>query len=156
MHSKVVANASGIFRGGVGCSYTAPCRIEARCDDLGRSFITAKGVSGGLSPRAIQARNMITNECVPHAQREADVVRSSNATQTAPQPVVLVVRGLPQEHERVLERIVSQYKEIFEHDGYGHICIEMRFLKRTQKEILVRCGKDYRYVVDYDKASVEE
>jgi hypothetical protein len=29
--------------------------------------------------------------------------------------------------------------------------IEMKFLKKGQKEIIVHCGKDYRYVVDYQK-----
>jgi hypothetical protein len=29
--------------------------------------------------------------------------------------------------------------------------VEIRFLKRGQKEILIRCGKDYRYVVDYSE-----
>jgi hypothetical protein len=26
----------------------------------------------------------------------------------------------------------------------------MKFLKKKQKEIIIRCGKDYRFVVDYD------
>ena len=66
-------------------------------------------------------------------------------------PVVLVVRGLAQEHEEVLGQIVDKYQEVFQHEGYGKMQIEMRFLKRQQKEIIVHCGKDYRFVVDYDK-----
>ena len=33
--------------------------------------------------------------------------------------------------------------------------VEMKFLKKGQKEILIRCGKDYRFVVDYDDANLD-
>lgn len=35
------------------------------------------------------------------------------------------------------------------HDGFGHIEIDMKILKRGQKEILISCGKEYRFVVNY-------
>jgi hypothetical protein len=41
------------------------------------------------------------------------------------------------------------YMDIFLHEGFGSLRVEMRFLKRGQKEILLICGKEYRYVVDY-------
>jgi hypothetical protein len=31
----------------------------------------------------------------------------------------------------------------------------MRFLKKGQKEVIIRCGKDFRYVVDYDTQTVK-
>lgn len=67
------------------------------------------------------------------------------------EPVVLVVRGLAPEHEEVLGQIICKYQEVFLHEGYGKMQIEMRFLKRQQKEIIIHCGKDYRFVVDYEK-----
>ena len=45
-----------------------------------------------------------------------------------------------------LSRLVD---ELFRHDGYGQIQIDMRLLRRGQKEVIVRCGKEYRFVVDY-------
>lgn len=48
----------------------------------------------------------------------------------------------------VLNKIVQLYTELFAHDGYGEIRIEMRILKRGQKEVIVHCGKQYRFVVD--------
>lgn len=67
------------------------------------------------------------------------------------EPVVLVVRGLAREHEEVLGQIIGKYQEVFLHEGYGKMQIEMRFLKRHQKEIIIHCGKDYRFVVDFGK-----
>lgn len=57
---------------------------------------------------------------------------------------------LTEEHNTILDKIRELYTELFAHDGFGELKIEMRFLKKRQKEIIIRCGKDYRYVVDYD------
>ena len=57
--------------------------------------------------------------------------------------------NLPREHDRILETLFSLYSDLFYHDGYGTLKVEMRFLKKGQKEILVACGKEYRFVVDY-------
>lgn len=40
------------------------------------------------------------------------------------------------------------YNMLAEHDGYGEMSIDFRILKRGQKEIIIHCGKQYRYVVD--------
>ncbi len=61
---------------------------------------------------------------------------------------------MPGEHQPILEKITALYKEIFKHDGYGEIRITMRFLKRHQKEIIIHCGKEYRFVVDYPQAKL--
>ena len=50
-------------------------------------------------------------------------------------------------HENVKKRINALYDMLAEHDGYGEMRIDFRILKRGQKEIIVRCGKQYRYVV---------
>ncbi|AFS78280.1 hypothetical protein Curi_c12690 [Gottschalkia acidurici 9a] len=49
----------------------------------------------------------------------------------------------------VVSKISSLYSEIFEHDGFGQMTIEVKILKKGQKEILIHCGKQYRFVVDY-------
>ena len=56
---------------------------------------------------------------------------------------------LPIEHKPIQEKILEVYEDLFLHDGYGELSIEIRFLKRGQKEIIIHSGKDYRYVVDY-------
>lgn len=48
----------------------------------------------------------------------------------------------------VLERIHESYQEMMLHDGYGEMRVEVRILKRGQKEVIVHFGKQYRFVVD--------
>ncbi len=52
-------------------------------------------------------------------------------------------------HRQVMEKIDQLYNELFRHDGYGEIRIEMKILRRGQKEVIVHCGKQYRYVLDF-------
>jgi len=49
----------------------------------------------------------------------------------------------------VKEKIIQLYDELFRHNGYGEMKVEMRFLRRGQKEIIIHCGKEYRFVVEY-------
>ncbi|WP_153117622.1 hypothetical protein [Rhodocyclus tenuis] len=49
----------------------------------------------------------------------------------------------------VLAKLNDLYNEAFAHDGYAEIRVEMRILRRGQKEVILHCGKQYRYVVDY-------
>lgn len=51
-------------------------------------------------------------------------------------------------HENVKKRIDALYNMLAEHDGYGEMKIDFKILKRGQKEIIVHCGKQYRYVVE--------
>jgi len=46
-------------------------------------------------------------------------------------------------------KLAQLYEELFLHDGFGEMRVEMRILKRGQKEVIIHCGKQYRYVVDY-------
>ena len=66
--------------------------------------------------------------------------------------VVVIVKGLDQGHEVILNTLGALYKDLFNHDGYGQLRIEMRFLKKRQKEVIIHCGKDYRFVVDFQGA----
>ena len=52
-------------------------------------------------------------------------------------------------NEIVLAKITELYDALFRHNGYGEMRIEMRFLKKGQQEVIIHCGKQYRYVVDY-------
>lgn len=49
----------------------------------------------------------------------------------------------------VLNRLVLLYQEVFAHNGFGEIRVEVRILKKGQKEVILHCGKQYRFVVDY-------
>jgi hypothetical protein len=39
--------------------------------------------------------------------------------------------------------------EVLAHDGFGSIRIDVRLLKRGQKEVILDCGKQYRFVLDF-------
>lgn len=40
------------------------------------------------------------------------------------------------------------FDDLLRHDGFGDLRVEVRLLKRGQKEVIIYCGKQYRYVVD--------
>ena len=52
-------------------------------------------------------------------------------------------------NKEVLDKFAQLYREVFSHDGHGHICVEMKILRRGQKEVIIDCGKQYRFVVDF-------
>ncbi len=56
---------------------------------------------------------------------------------------------LSEEHQAIEHKVFDLHRDLFLHEGYGALRIEMRFLKKGQKEIIVSSGKDYRYVVDW-------
>lgn len=45
-------------------------------------------------------------------------------------------------------KLLELVDDILAHDGYGDIRVEVRILKRRQKEVILHCGKQYRYVID--------
>lgn len=49
----------------------------------------------------------------------------------------------------IKSQILAIYDECFAHDGYASFRVEMRILRRGQKEVIVDCGKQHRYVVDF-------
>ena len=53
----------------------------------------------------------------------------------------------------VLRKITELYEELFRHDGFGEMSLEMRLLRRGQKEVIIHCGKQYRFVVNYNPSS---
>ncbi len=64
--------------------------------------------------------------------------------------------GLSEEHDKVMTKLLELYKDLFQHNGFGEMKMEIRFLKKGQKEVIIKCGKDYRYVIDYDLKSFPE
>lgn len=46
-------------------------------------------------------------------------------------------------------RLSSLLDELIRHDGFGSLSVEVRLLKRGQKEVIIDCGKQYRYVIDF-------
>ena len=60
---------------------------------------------------------------------------------------------LSQEHDKVTAKLLELYKDLFRHNGFGEMRMEIKFLKKGQKEVIIKCGKDYRYVVTYDAES---
>ncbi|MDY0746403.1 hypothetical protein SNE35_17960 [Paucibacter sp. R3-3] len=47
-------------------------------------------------------------------------------------------------------QLILLFEELVRHDGFGDLSVEVRILKRAQKEVLIRCGKQYRYVIDVE------
>ena len=58
-------------------------------------------------------------------------------------------KSAPDVHHPIQEKLLALYDELFFHEGYGEMKVTMRFLKRHQKEIIIHCGKEYRFVVSY-------
>ena len=54
----------------------------------------------------------------------------------------------------VLKKIGELYQLLYEHDGYGEMTVSMRILKRSQKEVIIRCGCEHRFVVDFKNGPV--
>ncbi len=52
-------------------------------------------------------------------------------------------------HDAVKQRLLNIFDDAFEHDGFSGFHVEIRILKRQQKEIIIHYGKQYRYVLDY-------
>ncbi len=45
-------------------------------------------------------------------------------------------------------RLLQLLDDVLAHDGYGSIHVDVRLLKKGQKEVIVDCGKQYRFVVN--------
>lgn len=51
-------------------------------------------------------------------------------------------------NRQVLAKFHELYAEAIAHDGFAEIRVEIRILRKGQKEVILHCGKQYRYVVD--------
>jgi hypothetical protein len=52
-------------------------------------------------------------------------------------------------NDQVKKKLLDVFDDVFSHDGYGNFTVSVRILKREQKEVVIDCGKQYRYVLDY-------
>jgi len=52
----------------------------------------------------------------------------------------------------VKKKLLELLDELMVHDGFGSIKVDIRLLKRGQKEVIIDCGKQYRYVIDFEPA----
>lgn len=50
--------------------------------------------------------------------------------------------------EPVRSKLIELLDDVLMHDGFGDIRVEVKILKRRQKEVILHCGKQYRFVVD--------
>ncbi|MCX4187778.1 hypothetical protein OMP95_07965 [Methylophaga sp. OBS4] len=53
-----------------------------------------------------------------------------------------------QTNDSVKTKLIELFDDVLQHDGFGEIRVEMKILKRQQKEVILHCGKQYRFVVD--------
>ncbi|MCB5206062.1 hypothetical protein [Methylovorus mays] len=51
--------------------------------------------------------------------------------------------------------LLSLFDDLIGHDGFGNLKVEMRILRRGQKEVIIDCGKQYRFVVDFQPKGIE-
>ena len=51
-------------------------------------------------------------------------------------------------HEAVVQKLIDLNHMLVCHNGFGEMSVDIRILKRGQKEVIIRCGKQYRFVVD--------
>ena len=63
-------------------------------------------------------------------------------------------RGIPSQSGLADERLVKAtllqiFDELFWHDGYATLRVEMRILKRGQKEVILDAGKQFRFVLEF-------
>jgi hypothetical protein len=59
-------------------------------------------------------------------------------------------------HSDVKKKLCELYDELVSHDGFGDLKLEIRLLRRGQKEVLLFCGKQYRFVVNNNLARFVE
>ncbi len=51
--------------------------------------------------------------------------------------------------DAVKKELLSIFEDAFQHDGFSDFRVEIKILKRKQKEVIIHYGKQYRYVLDY-------
>ncbi len=56
---------------------------------------------------------------------------------------------------RLRHRLSALLDELLTHDGWGRLELDMRILTRRQKEFIVRCGREWRFVVDFRNTAAD-
>ena len=52
------------------------------------------------------------------------------------------------QNAEVKSRLSALYDELITHDGFAEMRVEIRLLKRGQKEVILHCGRQYRFVIE--------
>lgn len=79
-------------------------------------------------------------------------------SQTQKSPTVQAERILVAPAAKKMKALLNALvDELLLHDGFGRLELDMKILSRRQKEIIIRSGKEYRFVMDFmnDNARVE-
>ena len=58
--------------------------------------------------------------------------------------------------KKLKTRLNALLDEYLLHDGWGHLEMDMRILARHQKEVVIRAGREYRFVVDFQNVAARE
>lgn len=56
----------------------------------------------------------------------------------------------------VHEKLLACYDALYRHNGFGEMTVEVRILKKGQKEIIIKSGRHYRFVVDWKNGTEDE
>lgn len=75
-------------------------------------------------------------------------------SENRPKQAVSMLESAEVRHLRAT--LMTVLDDLLLHDGFGHIEIDMKILKRGQKEIVISCGKEYRFVIDYSNPRPRE
>lgn len=49
----------------------------------------------------------------------------------------------------VKERMLKIFDDALRHNGFSEFRVEIRILKKQQKEVIIHYGRQYRYVLDF-------
>lgn len=49
------------------------------------------------------------------------------------------------QNQRFLQKFLTLYQELLAHDGYGSMTINVRLLNGREKEVILSCGREYRF-----------
>lgn len=55
----------------------------------------------------------------------------------------------------VVNQLLQVYTDSLTHDGFADLRVEMKILKRGQKEVIIHSGKQYRFVIDCPEEAVD-
>lgn len=59
------------------------------------------------------------------------------------------------DHDTVKAHLTALYDELVQHEGFAELAVDIRILKRGQKEVVIRSGRQHRYVVDQAPAGTD-
>lgn len=51
------------------------------------------------------------------------------------------------EVDRVRARLLEVFDALLNHPGFGEMHVSMKILKQGRKEVILSCGKEYRFVL---------